>query len=740
MSILLVRVEAPEAANKESSVYLDFDFVRTTSSLLQHVQQLAWDLLPGAEEIKATYVDDEGDACSLTEQTANDALSFAFPQGAEDTKILNIIVHGMSARKAHVADEGGQVPPLLAATCENDIALHPAGSSESVNATAHCSPNAVHVFQRVGTASLNLEEKMSPKNGPASAFADQLFRRIEQGLHKEEQNYEAAGPNQPEVTQRNDPAMSLATEQSEALEVLARKLSDEALEEVQTEKHHTPELQKHVFRVFQRDSANLKELEAKLQDRTDANTKSLSEAGERRHKEEQRYQEVHKLDDQRARMQSMWSESTLHQDVHNQVLQKHSAILKAREDRAISLAAQVTKTSPILEGHVTHSASKESDDANRQAHEMEEELKTYKKETCEAKQHAQQCAMDIASYKKEVDEARQQVQQFEEESSKYKREVDEATLRTRESAEESVRYTKELVEAKLQLQELAGEIASCKCEIGESTKQLHLAQNARKVAEESSQEIVEGLRLAVEEEKKAKTTILKDLENAHHNLRQEAKLKREAQLANSSAEQVLEEARLANMIAQQDIETLRTELKVAVERAEVAEEKARTGKWMSDVPGLSASVESCFPLTLGVEAEDDAAVRGDATSELAELVSTWQARQAFRIGRIRLPAAPATASSVPAPACARVAVRNDGTATWPETTVVVNVEGADMGLPIMALGALKPGEVADVEMDLEVLSNPKDRSDVRSSWAIVDAATGACLGPLLVFEVAWDLA
>merc|ERR1711865_943579 len=135
----------------------------------------------------------------------------------------------------------------------------------------------------------------------------------------------------------------------------------------------------------------------------------------------------------------------------------------------------------------------------------------------------------------------------------------------------------------------------------------------------------------------------------------------EAQLANSSAEQVLEEARLANMIAQQDIETLRTELKVAVERAEVAEEKARAGKWMSDVPGLSASVESCFPLTLGVEAEDDAAVRGDATSELAELVSSWQARQAFRIGRIRLRAAPATASSVPAPACARAAVRNDGT-------------------------------------------------------------------------------
>lgn len=762
MSILLVRVKAPEAANKESSVYLDFDFVRTTSSLLQHVQQLAWDLLPGAEEIKATYVDDEGDACSLTEQTVNDALSFAFPHGAdEDTKILNISVHGMLSQKANVADKGEQELSSLASDYENDPALQQAGTSESVaaldHAPARCPLDAAHVFQAVERDFLNSEERMSPKNGPVSVFADQLLGRIEQGLHKEEQSYEPADRNQPEVKQRNDAAMSLATEPSEASEVVAKELPEVALEEVRTEFHHLkqhaedrmqkeeqrcqethqrPE-QKHVFRVFQRDSANQKKTQAELQDRVQADTKSLSEAEERKHKEEQRYQEVQKLNEQRARMQSEWVESSLHSELQSQVLQQHSTILKAREDRARALAAQTTKASPIPEVPGIQSASKESDDANQQVHEIEEEPKTSRKKVCAAKQYAQQCAVDFASYKKEVDKGTQRVQQVEDESSKYKREADEASLRTREIAEESVRCKKELVEAKLQLQELSSEIAWFKCEREEADGQLQVALSAKKAAEESRQEIADGFRSAAEKENNAKEAIMKDLEQAHHSLSQEQKLKQEAQLANACIQQVLEEAQLANMTAQQDIQALRAEFREAVERAEVAEEKARKGKWMGDVLGLSASVETCFPLTLGVEAEDDAAARGDATSELAELVSSWQARQAFRIGRIRLAAAP---GSAPAPACARVAVRNDGTVAWPGTTVVVNVKGDDMGLPVMALRALKPGEVTAIEMDLEVPSNPMALSEVRSSWAIVDAATGACLGPLLVFEVAWDLA
>jgi len=168
------------------------------------------------------------------------------------------------------------------------------------------------------------------------------------------------------------------------------------------------------------------------------------------------------------------------------------------------------------------------------------------------------------------------------------------------------------------------------------------------------------------------------------------------------------------------------------------------------------------PLTMGIEAEEDVAARGDATKELADLVYSCGARQAFRIGRMRLPS---TFSEV-APACARMLVKNDGVLAFPQTTVIVNVEGDHLGLQVMALGVLEPGEVKEVEMDLEI--RPKNeapghaqrrifrprhsmpqlaprfvpgeaRSEARSLWAIVDAATGARLGPLLVFEAVWDL-
>ena len=80
-------------------------------------------------------------------------------------------------------------------------------------------------------------------------------------------------------------------------------------------------------------------------------SKFRQEAEERKHKEEQRYQEVQKLNEQRARMQSKWAESSLHSELQSQVLQQHSTILKAREDRARALAAQSTKASPMPEVH-----------------------------------------------------------------------------------------------------------------------------------------------------------------------------------------------------------------------------------------------------------------------------------------------------------------------------------------------------------------------------------------------------
>jgi len=117
MAILLLLVDAPDtAAKKENSTYLDFDFVRTSSNLLQHVQQLAWDLLPGATEIKATYKDDEGDECTLTERTANDALSFASPPSADGTKTLKITVRGVWEQASQIEE-----PASAAVHMEEDL-------------------------------------------------------------------------------------------------------------------------------------------------------------------------------------------------------------------------------------------------------------------------------------------------------------------------------------------------------------------------------------------------------------------------------------------------------------------------------------------------------------------------------------------------------------------------------------------------------------------------------------------
>merc|ERR1711988_1962677 len=129
-----------------------------------------------------------------------------------------------------------------------------------------------------------------------------------------------------------------------------------------------------------------------------------------------------------------------------------------------------------------------------------------------------------------------------------------------------------------------------------------------------------------------------------------------------------------------------------------AEKLAQAAQDANAKQQLSAIVQSCSALTLGIEAQEDAAAHGDVTSDFTELASRFEAKQVFRFGRVHL------SDGASAPACSRLTVQNDGTSAWPQTTVVVNVEGDSMGLPLMALGALEAGEAAEVELDLEVFS------------------------------------
>jgi hypothetical protein len=90
-TILELRVRA--AGGKEASTMIDYGFISESPSLLlPNVQQLGWDLLPGAEEIQASYLDSEGDRCILTERAAADALSFAVSHTDDGNKVLEVQV------------------------------------------------------------------------------------------------------------------------------------------------------------------------------------------------------------------------------------------------------------------------------------------------------------------------------------------------------------------------------------------------------------------------------------------------------------------------------------------------------------------------------------------------------------------------------------------------------------------------------------------------------------------------
>lgn len=186
-------------------------------------------------------------------------------------------------------------------------------------------------------------------------------------------------------------------------------------------------------------------------------------------------------------------------------------------------------------------------------------------------------------------------------------------------------------------------------------------------------------------------------------------------------EPTLEDAPLAVEV-EEDKEGLKPESVSMV----VEEDKAPEAK-------LSATVLSSSQLVLGVEASEDEAARGDVTTEFEEMLrQVPTAHQAYRCGHMVLPASDEVGS---VPAEAKLVVRNDGEVPWPEATCLTVVAGDPLGLTSMGLGALQPGEAAEVIMDLAVPQRPQSGLE-RSAWSMLDAATGDAFGPLLFFEVA----
>jgi len=149
---------------------------------------------------------------------------------------------------------------------------------------------------------------------------------------------------------------------------------------------------------------------------------------------------------------------------------------------------------------------------------------------------------------------------------------------------------------------------------------------------------------------------------------------------------------------------------------------------VSASPQISAKILCSSILFTGIEAWEDESARGDVTDELADFCQLAGASQAFRIGRVVLPAG----FEDGLPVCATAVVSNDGEASWPETAAVTLVAGDACDFPFLELGALEVGQAAKIEMDLTVPSTAKG---TRSVWAIVDTATQALLGPILCLEV-----
>jgi len=150
-------------------------------------------------------------------------------------------------------------------------------------------------------------------------------------------------------------------------------------------------------------------------------------------------------------------------------------------------------------------------------------------------------------------------------------------------------------------------------------------------------------------------------------------------------------------------------------------------------PKTSAQVLSSEPDMAGVEMDvaDDPTARADVSREFASTLDRLGAVQAFRVGRVRV-----EVDQEPFPIVYAVTVQNTGQTNWPLTTMLVHESGDALGLPVVELGPVAPGDASTIAFDVSVpkATNP---GSATSTWVMRDVATGRPLGPVLIFESEW---
>jgi len=149
---------------------------------------------------------------------------------------------------------------------------------------------------------------------------------------------------------------------------------------------------------------------------------------------------------------------------------------------------------------------------------------------------------------------------------------------------------------------------------------------------------------------------------------------------------------------------------------------------------FSAVVTSSEPLLLGIEAYEQSPARRDVTDAFVETLKSTQVRQVFCIGRVIVP----VNSGCGVPVSATVVLLNDGEVNWPQNTVAQLTVGDAFGCEQVAVGNTCPGNTAELSIDL-LIPTRSEPGTTHSVWVIADKATGKPFGPLLRFEVAWEV-
>mmetsp|Transcript_70952 Transcript_70952/g.125447 ORF Transcript_70952/g.125447 Transcript_70952/m.125447 type:complete len:726 (-) Transcript_70952:227-2404(-) len=128
---------------------------------------------------------------------------------------------------------------------------------------------------------------------------------------------------------------------------------------------------------------------------------------------------------------------------------------------------------------------------------------------------------------------------------------------------------------------------------------------------------------------------------------------------------------------------------------------------------------------------DFAEARGDVTNEFGHLLANYpKLKQAYRLGRIAV-----QHTQQDATANVKTIITNNGSKAWPAASSLRLVAGPDLGFPELALGPVPSGETVEICMDLKLGSSDAAGSTSLTAWAMVDEAAGEPFGPLLVLEL-----